>query len=590
MKRIVIYLAALIIGSFVLMSCPGDKLKDPPVASFTCDKTSGNAPLTVNFTSNSTGVITSYSWTFGDAGTSTNQHPSHTFTNSGTYTVALIVTGPDGSNSNNKTITVTQAQTFALTTTAVTSITSTSAVSGGNILADGGAAITSRGVCWSTSVNPTISLTTKTSDGIGTGIFISNITGLSGNTTYHLQAYATNSIGTVYGNDISFTTTVALTLPNAPSNLTATPISSTEINLSWIDNSNNEDGFKVERAPGGTTNFSEIISLPANTTSYQNSGLSGSAGYNYRIRAYNSGGNSGYSNIATANPYSNLPNSPSISSPSTSTGSFTVTLSYSSWPTLINPSDGYELEESAVSSTSGFARVSIDFSHASTYNVQFTKASGTYYYRARVSVGGIYSLYSNVVMVIVTVQNKTFNPDFDNLLVYVSNIPADANTVYSNNYLAVGSIYTIGLVTSDYLTAESTLYFNINTFITGKTIKKAILRLYVQDLPADLGTTYSISPLSKSWSTSTITFANCPNYYNTYSVIKSPPTTSVIPWEVDITSIVQAWSSGLITNYGILLRDNNLAWPSISLVRTTDFYSLETAPAGKKPELYIELQ
>ncbi len=77
-----------------------------PVSGFTCDKTSGTAPLTVKFTSSSTGSITSYSWDFGDGGTSNSQNPSHTYSSAGTYTAKLTVTGPGGSDSNTKTITV----------------------------------------------------------------------------------------------------------------------------------------------------------------------------------------------------------------------------------------------------------------------------------------------------------------------------------------------------------------------------------------------------------------------------------------------------------------------------------------------------
>jgi len=96
-------------------------------------------------------------------------------------------------------------------TTSLSSISTTSAMSGGNIISDGGSTITARGVCWSTSANPTIALSTKTVDGIGTGSFTSSITGLTLNITYHVRAYATNSVGTTYGNDITFITT---NLPN----------------------------------------------------------------------------------------------------------------------------------------------------------------------------------------------------------------------------------------------------------------------------------------------------------------------------------------------------------------------------------------
>jgi hypothetical protein len=90
-------------------------------------------------------------------------------------------------------------------TTAVSSVTINSAISGGNIINDGGGIIIARGVCWSTSPNPTIS-DNKTTDGTGTGIFTSYITGLTNNTTYYLRAYVSNTSFTAYGNEESFST------------------------------------------------------------------------------------------------------------------------------------------------------------------------------------------------------------------------------------------------------------------------------------------------------------------------------------------------------------------------------------------------
>ena len=93
----------------------------------------------------------------------------------------------------------------SLTTQAVSGITVNSAVSGGSITSDGNAAISERGVCWSTSNNPTIA-DARTSDGSGTGDFVSNLNALSASTIYYVRAYATNSVGTAYGNEVSFTT------------------------------------------------------------------------------------------------------------------------------------------------------------------------------------------------------------------------------------------------------------------------------------------------------------------------------------------------------------------------------------------------
>jgi len=108
------------------------------------------------------------------------------------------------------------------TTTQLSNITTTTARGGGNITTDGGFTVTARGVCWSTTANPTIS-NSKTNDGTGTGVFSSNITGLNPGTTYHIRAYATNSVGTDYGSDLSFTT---LTIPTINST-TATSITTT---------------------------------------------------------------------------------------------------------------------------------------------------------------------------------------------------------------------------------------------------------------------------------------------------------------------------------------------------------------------------
>ena len=94
----------------------------------------------------------------------------------------------------------------SVSTTVLSSVTSTTAVSGGNISSDGGSSITARGVCWAITPNPTIA-GNKTSDGTGTGVFTSNITGLSTGTVYYVRSYATNSVtGTSYGNQLSFMT------------------------------------------------------------------------------------------------------------------------------------------------------------------------------------------------------------------------------------------------------------------------------------------------------------------------------------------------------------------------------------------------
>ena len=94
----------------------------------------------------------------------------------------------------------------SLSTLPVGSITSSSAVSGGNITNNGGSTVTERGICWNTTPNPTTA-NYKIASGSGVGNFTVNINGLSESTVYYVRAYAVNSAGTAYGNELSFTTT-----------------------------------------------------------------------------------------------------------------------------------------------------------------------------------------------------------------------------------------------------------------------------------------------------------------------------------------------------------------------------------------------
>src|SRR6478609_797999 len=78
-----------------------------PVANFTANKTSGCSPLTVQFTSTSTGSPTSYEWNLGNSNSSTLQDPSATYVNPGTYTVSLKVTNAAGNNTKTQTAYIT---------------------------------------------------------------------------------------------------------------------------------------------------------------------------------------------------------------------------------------------------------------------------------------------------------------------------------------------------------------------------------------------------------------------------------------------------------------------------------------------------
>jgi len=133
---------------------------------------------------------------------------------------------------------------------------------------------------------------------VGAGVTSYANTGLSANTTYYYRVYAYNADGnSAYSNTASATTPDVP--PAAPSNLTATAVSSSQINLAWSDNSGNETGFKIERSLSATSGFVQIAVVGANVAAYSNTSLAASTTYYYRVRAYNAG-NSAYSNTASA--------------------------------------------------------------------------------------------------------------------------------------------------------------------------------------------------------------------------------------------------------------------------------------------------
>lgn len=166
-----------------------------------------------------------------------------------------------------------------------TMVSSTSATLGGNASSDGGAGITSRGVAYGTSANPTTA-GLHTTLGTGVGLFSSNVTGLSSNTIYHCRAYATNANGTSYGEDKTFTTTDAIqTIPElittAPTAITTTTASSggtitfdgnyeiIEKGVCWSTSPNPTYNSSKTNNGSGTDQFtSNVTGLSPNTTYY----------------------------------------------------------------------------------------------------------------------------------------------------------------------------------------------------------------------------------------------------------------------------------------------------------------------------------
>jgi hypothetical protein len=191
--------------------------------------------------------------------TSANPTTSNSLTNDGTgtgvytssitglsantlYHVRAYATNSQGTSygSDSQFTTLSASTTPTVTTTAITNIATTTASSGGNVTSDGGASVTAKGVCWGTGSNPTTA-NSNTNDGTGTGSYTSSIIGLSASTTYHVRAYATNSVGTAYGSDVQFTTLTPVVIP------TVTTTSASQVTVATATT-----GGNVTSAGGGT--------------------------------------------------------------------------------------------------------------------------------------------------------------------------------------------------------------------------------------------------------------------------------------------------------------------------------------------------
>jgi hypothetical protein len=135
---------------------------------------------------------------------------------------------------------------------------------------------------------------------VGANAIAYSATGLAPSTTYYFRVRASNVAGdSAYTNTANATTLQSL--PAAPTSLSATAISKSQINLTWADNSNSENGFRIERCQGvNCSNFTLIAQVGQNVTAFSNTGLSKNTSYSYRVRAFNVAGNSAFSNIATA--------------------------------------------------------------------------------------------------------------------------------------------------------------------------------------------------------------------------------------------------------------------------------------------------
>jgi titin len=226
---------------------------------------------------------------------------------------------------------------------------------------------------------------------VGANVTQYNNTGLPASTRYFYRVRAFNNVGSSGYTNVADATTNA-SPPTAPGNLSVITASESQLNLSWTDNSGNESGFEIERSQDGT-NFSKIADAEANATSYPSNGLSPNTQYWYRVRAKNNGGNSGYSNVASAATRDVAPNAPQNLSVTPITNK-QIDLSWTDITGTFGLETGYEVERS--SDGTAFAKIADVAANQTTYQSTGLNTLTKYWYRIRAKNAIGYSPYSNV--------------------------------------------------------------------------------------------------------------------------------------------------------------------------------------------------
>jgi len=214
---------------------------------------------------------------------------------------------------------------------------------------------------------------------------------LNYNTTYYWRIDSRNAYGTTTGNLWSFTTQMSPPVPIAPSNLIATAVSHNQIDLVWQDNSDNEDAFNIERRTLDTP-YSRVATLPANSTTYSDTGLEPSTTYFYCVNASNVAGNSPYSNetVTTTLPPPIIPIAPSYSETLVYSPSEIVLF----WDDNSDNELGFKIERSLDGMV--FTEIATTDADSNYYYDSGLTSNTCYYYRVRAYNAWGFSDYSNV--------------------------------------------------------------------------------------------------------------------------------------------------------------------------------------------------
>ncbi|OPX85469.1 MAG: Exoglucanase B precursor [Pelotomaculum sp. PtaB.Bin104] len=219
---------------------------------------------------------------------------------------------------------------------------------------------------------------------VGANVTTYTDSSLSDDIRYYYRVRAYNAYGNSDYSDEDSAITTDGDEPEAPSDLSATALSSSRIKITWEDNSNNETGFKIERKRSGGT-YSQITTVGANVTTYTDSSLSDDIRYYYRVRAYNAYGNSDYSDEdSTITTDGDEPEAPSdLSATALSSSRIKIT-----WEDNSNNESGFKIERKRSGGT--YSQIATVGANITTYTNYSLDDNTRYYYRVRA-----YNAYGN---------------------------------------------------------------------------------------------------------------------------------------------------------------------------------------------------
>jgi titin len=413
---------------------------------------------------------------------------------------------------------------------------------------------------------------------VGAGVVAFSDTGRAASTTYRYRVRANNSAGDSAFSNVAIATTPSTTPPAAPSGLAATPAASDSISLSWLDNSNNETVFRIERGTGSNGgSFDQITTVGAGVVAFSDTGRAASTTYRYRVRANNSAGDSAFSNVATATTLSTttLPEAPS-SLVATSTSSTSISLS---WVDNSNNETGFRIER-GTTSTGPFTELAATSEGVTAYSNKDLTASTTYYYRVRANNSAGDSDYSDVAnaTTLSVSTSVTLFPSADNLVLVNSDDVPIADTVFQSAELVVGCNWGMNLLIQTSVCGQSLVRFDVST-LSGNAIDSATLRLTTNY--AGVGVfprTWQIWAIASDWSPTTVTWnmVSLFQYYLDHRINNLVPPTSIGQIiDLDVKEIVQAWANGTFLNNGMMFQVSNSDPPNAISNDAFAFYSLE---------------